>query len=80
MTRKSKREIERTLEELDVDSDDDDGRLVVFEGTETGEWYDEPSSSGELLDQDEVDPTIVWRDEVVETGWEPTENTEADPR
>ncbi|KOX94239.1 hypothetical protein [Halorubrum tropicale] len=80
MTRPSKREIERAIEDLDAESIDDDGFSVVFEDTETGEWYEEPDLDGEPLDQDTVDPTIVWRDDVVETGWEPTEDSEADPR
>ena len=80
MTRPSKREIERAIENLGAESVDDDGASVVFEDTETGEWYEEPNLAGEPLDEDSVDPTVVWRDEVVETGWELAEDSEADPR
>lgn len=80
MTRPSKREIERAIEDLGAGSIDDDDFSVVFEDTATGEWYEDPDFAGEPLDEDAVDPTVVWRDEVVETGWEPTEDTEADPR
>lgn len=80
MTRRSKREIERAIEGLGAESIDDDGLSVVFEDTATGEWYEDPDFAGEPLDEDAVDPTVVWRDVVVETGWEPTEDSEADPR
>ena len=80
MTRRSKREIERAIEDIGAESIDDDGFSVVFEDTATAEWYEAPDFAGEPLDEDAVDPTVVWRDEVVETDWEPTEDPEADPR
>jgi hypothetical protein len=51
----------------------------VVEDAETGEWYAEADLSGEPLDQGEVDPDIICRDHVVETPWEPSEDTEASP-
>ncbi|OYR58618.1 hypothetical protein [Halorubrum halodurans] len=79
MTRPSKREIERAIEDLSAESIDDDDVTVVSEDAETGEWYAEPDLSGEPLDKGEVDPDIICRDHVVETPWEPSEDTEASP-
>jgi len=73
VTRKSKRELERTLERID-DGVGEPRLLVVYEDTETGEWYEtaemddpvEPETTGE-------DVVVVVSDTVVETDWEPTE-------
>lgn len=75
MTRKSKREIERLLDELEPDGDDD-GQVVVWEDPETGEWYDTPDRSGESVDPDgEVDvvvrrSVVMLREDAEEAGRE----------
>jgi hypothetical protein len=54
MTRKSRREIERALEDLDDTTDDGEtDLLMVREDPETGEWFD--PRTGEEVDREDLD-------------------------
>ena len=72
MTRKSKREIERVLENLGVPEDEVRGEhAIVHEDPETGEWYPTTDMDGDPLDKDAVDPLVILRETIVETSWSP---------
>lgn len=71
MTRKSKREIERELDELDGGESSQDHALV-WEDEQTGQWYASPDYDTPIektsLGSDPL--MIIVREEVVETDWE----------
>jgi hypothetical protein len=71
MTRPSKREIERELDDID---DGETGssvdRVLVHQDPETGEWYDDPELTDGPLDKDSTDPLMVLQKTVVETGYD----------
>ena len=53
MTRRSKREIERAVEDLDGGTDGDDDTVnVVFKDTPTGEYYESREMDGDPVDPD----------------------------
>lgn len=52
MTRKSRREIERALEDLD-EGDGETDPLIVREDPDTGEWFD--PRDGEPVDPEDLD-------------------------
>lgn len=60
MTRKSKRELERSVGDLAADTERPLGDiLIAYEDLETGEWYDEPHPGGDLVGPDDVDPIAI---------------------
>ncbi|QLD88306.1 hypothetical protein HWV07_04355 [Natronomonas salina] len=67
MTRKSKREIERALN--DLEGDRHSPPAIVYEDPRTGEWYDGEGDDADRVSEDEfegADPLIVMqRDPVV---------------
>lgn len=73
MTRKSKRELERDLEDLEASESNTSawqGVGIVYEDPETGEWYDDPAMDGDPVDPEAADPLVVISDTVIETDWE----------
>lgn len=72
MTRKSKREVERALEDLDeTTSTSATAPAIAWEDPDDGTWYDAPDG-GERINPDEYDDgplMVIVRDRVVETGW-----------
>lgn len=72
MTRRSKRELERVIEDLGPVGTDE--IVVAHEDPDTGEWYETRQQDGEPFDETDLNPdalVVVISDEVVETGWEP---------
>lgn len=71
MTRPSKREIERELDDID---DGETGpsvdRVLVHQDPETGEWYDDAELTDGPLDKDSTDPLMVLQETVIETGYD----------
>ena len=60
MAKKTKRDIEKKVSRLDDDRDDSLGAVwIVFEDSETGEWYDDSHPDGDQVDPDGVDPLMV---------------------
>ena len=70
MTRRSKREIERAVDELDGGDDTVAPEAIVWEHPETGDWYADAEMDGEPLDPDDVDPVMIIQETIVETSWE----------
>ena len=71
MTRPSKREIERELDDLNDGATHPAGdRWLIYEDPETGEWYDDAGLTEGPLDKDSTDPEIVIQRTVVEAGYD----------
>jgi hypothetical protein len=59
VTRKSKREIERAVDDLDGGDGDDGGLSVVYKDARTGEYYEDGDMAGEPVDPDALSGTAV---------------------
>jgi hypothetical protein len=61
VTRKSRREIEKAVDELDGDDDTlpDGFNMTVHEHPETGEWYADSKFTEGPLDKDDVEPVMI---------------------
>ena len=73
MTRKSRRELERAVDDLDTTNSEtaySRPDAIIWEDSETGEWHATPDMDGDPLEPDEVDPLMVIQETVVETSWE----------
>jgi len=71
MTRPSKREIERAVDDLDDETAQPSGdRWLVHKDPDTGEWYDDVELTEGPLDKDSTDPVMVLQETVVETGYD----------
>lgn len=72
MTRRSKRELERALDDLTARESSEE-LVVVHEDPKTGEWFDGIGEGAEPIDRGEFDgeaTVVVLRDVIVETGWQ----------
>jgi hypothetical protein len=67
MTRKSKRELERAVDDLaDAGDDDGGGIMVVYEHPDTGDYYRTRDGDGDPVDPDDLDGlTVAIREELV---------------
>jgi hypothetical protein len=70
MTRKSRREIQRAVDDLDDNPDTNVPEAIVWEHPETGAWYANAEMDGDPLDPETVDPAMIIQETVVETSWE----------
>lgn len=60
MTRKSKREIERAVDDLDGGDADGDGTLsVVFKDNRTGDYYESQDMDGDPVDPDDLSGPVI---------------------
>jgi len=72
MTRKSRRELERDLDELADGSTVDAPELaIVHEDPETGEWFRDADHEDPVAPAavEQADPLMILSETVVETGW-----------
>jgi hypothetical protein len=70
MPRKTRRGIERALDDLDDgETDSSVDWMIVHKDPDTGEWYADAELTEGPLDKDRTDPVIVLQETVVETGW-----------
>jgi hypothetical protein len=71
VTRKSRREIEKAVDELDGgETHPSADRALVHEYPDTGEWYDDAGLTEGPLDKDSTNPLMVLQETVVETGYD----------
>jgi hypothetical protein len=71
MTRPSKRELERELDDIDDGETHPSGdRTLVHEDPDTGERYDDAGLTEGPLDKDSTNPLMVLQETVVETGYD----------
>ena len=69
MTRPSKRELERELDDItDGERHLSGDRMLVHEDPETGDWYADPEHTDGPLDKASTDPLMVLQETVVKTG------------
>jgi hypothetical protein len=70
MTRPSKRELERELDDItDGERHPSGDRMLVHEDPETGDWYDDPGLTDGPLDKASSTPLMVLQETVVKTGY-----------
>ena len=71
MTRKSRREIERAVDDMADKRGPGEDLAIVWEDAGTGEWFDGPLSDddAEPVDPD-GDPVMVIVEEIVETDYD----------
>lgn len=74
MTRKSRRELERAVDDLaPTETDDEESLAIVFEDRETGEWYDDVGEDAEQVTEADLgaaDPVMVIEKDVLKTDLE----------
>lgn len=72
MTRKSRRELERALEDLDGGDAGDGPMTVRFTERRVDQNGDVVETTDEtVIECDHHGPDLTWTETVVETGWEP---------
>ena len=71
MTRPSKQEIERELDDInDGETHPSGDRTLVHEDPDTGGWYGEAELTEGPLDKDSTNPLMILQGTVVETGYD----------
>jgi hypothetical protein len=71
MTRRSKRDIEQALDDLDAEQEAGGRPQIVHADPETGEWYADPDLTEGPIEKANADPVMVIEETIVETDWEP---------
>jgi hypothetical protein len=74
MTRRSKRDVKRALDDLETELEDeetDSQPYIVHADPETDEWYEDPELTEGPIEKANADPVMVVEETIVETDWEP---------